>query len=80
MNGKAERSLDKTVMYPERLDLGAGSGGDPDTFDHPHSIDGDLLDLSEPIGVAESPVRSSLFSGSECDHDFGRRYGARPGL
>ena len=37
---KQRLSVDKTVMYPEKFDLGAGSGGGPETLDHSHSYDG----------------------------------------
>src|ERR1700687_523281 len=37
---KIKNTLNTTVMYPERLDHGAGSGGGPDTLDHTHSFDG----------------------------------------
>jgi hypothetical protein len=37
---KQKRSIAKTVMNPERYDIGGGSGGGPGTLDHTHSFDG----------------------------------------
>ena len=48
-------------MYPERLNLGAGSGGGPDTMDHTHSVDGtysisaDQLELLSRPSIPPSP-------------------------
>jgi hypothetical protein len=42
-------------MYPERLNLGAGSGGGPDTMDHTHSVDGTYSISANQVELLSRP-------------------------
>ena len=50
-------------MYTERLDLGAGSGGGPDTLDHTHSFDGSYSISASQLELLSRPSVPPSSSG-----------------
>jgi hypothetical protein len=50
-------------MYPERLNLGAGSGGGPDSLDHTHSVDGTYSISANQLELLSRPSVPPSYPG-----------------
>lgn len=50
-------------MYPERLNLGAGSGGGPDSLDHTHSVDGTYSISANQLELLSRPSVPASYPG-----------------